>query len=117
MALLLVVGKSMRKESHQKLQLWRSRVHLRIKNCHSEGSAVVQTITQRESGSVHGFVFQGKASKDGETAAQVGTYWGETKVGKHVGCLQPAGKQAEAWDSVGRRVVQMAKGAGKAERP
>ena len=72
MALFLVVGKSMRKENHQKLQLWRSRVHLRIKNCHSEGSAVVQTITPRESGSAHGFVFQGTAGEDGE-AAQVGT--------------------------------------------
>ena len=93
------------------------RADLRIKKCHSEGSAVVQKVTQRESGSAHGFVFQGTADEDGETPVQVGTYQGENKVGKHVGCLQPAGKQAQAWDSVGWPVVQTAKGTGKAERP
>jgi len=64
----------MTKDSHQKLQPKRSRVDLRIKRCHSDDSALVQKLTERESGSAHGFVFQGPSGEDGVTSVQVVTY-------------------------------------------
>jgi len=63
------------------------------------------------------FKFQGPSGNDRETPVQVGTQWGENKLGKRIGCLQPAGKQVQAWDSVERPVVEMANGTGRAERP
>jgi len=78
---------------------------------------VVQKVTWREPGSAHGLVFQGTSGEDGETPVHVGTYWHESKLRKYTGCLQPAGKQVQAWDVVELPVVDMAKGAGKAERP
>jgi len=47
----------------------------------------------------------------------MGTYRGESKVGNYTGCLQPAGKQAQTWDSIELAVLEQASGAGKAERP
>ena len=38
-------------------------------------------------------------------------------MGKQDGCLQPGGKEVQAWDSVGQPAVEMAKGSGKAKRP
>ena len=38
-------------------------------------------------------------------------------MGKQDGCLQPEGKEVQAWDSVGQPAVEMAKCSGKAERP
>jgi len=59
----------MRKDRHQKLQLWISRVDRTIKKCHSLSfySAVVKKVTERESGSAHGLVSQGRSGKNGET--------------------------------------------------
>ena len=34
-------------------------------------------------------------------------------MGKQDGCLQPGGKEVQAWDSVGQPAVEMAKGSGK----
>jgi len=39
------------------------------------GSLVVQEVTQRESGSAHGFVFQGTTSEDGETLVNAEKCW------------------------------------------
>ena len=52
--------------------------------------------------SAHGFLFQR------ETWVQVGTCEDESRVGKRTVCLQPAGKQAQEWHSVGHPVVEMA---------
>ena len=59
MELFWVVG---REGNLQKLQLGSFRVEVIKKKSHSEGSLVVQEVTQRASGSAHGFVFQGKAN-------------------------------------------------------
>jgi len=39
------------------------------------GSLVVQEVTQRESGSAHGFVLRGTTSEDGETSVNAQKYW------------------------------------------
>ena len=91
-------------------------MNTRRKKCHLKGSALAQQVPQRESGLAHDFVFEGTASEDGEMSVKVGTCQGENKAGKCVGCLQPAGKEAQAWDSVGQPMVEMAEGAAKAER-
>lgn len=38
-------------------------------------------------------------------------------MGKQDGCLQPEGKEVQAWDSVGQLAIEMVKGYGKAESP
>lgn len=90
---------------------------MRRKKCHLKGSALMQQVTQRESGLAHDFVFGGTASEDGEMSVKVGTCWGENKVGECVRCPQPAGKEARAWASVWQPMVEMAKGACNADRP
>lgn len=85
--------------------------------CPSQGSALAQQVAQRESGLACAFVFEGTASEDGETSVKAGTCQGESRVGKCVGCLQPSGKEARAWESTGQPMVEMAKGAGQAEGP
>ena len=62
-----------------------------------------------------GFVFQGKASEDRKTSVEVETSWGESKVGKQVGCLQAVGKEAQVQHSAGQSVVETAEGTAKAE--
>ena len=45
-----------------KVKLGRLRFKVRKVKCLSKGGLVVQEVTQRESGSAHGFVFQGTDS-------------------------------------------------------
>ena len=63
------------------MQLGRSRLDTRRKKYYSMGSAVVEKVTQRESGSVQGFVFQGTAREDREISVNEGRCSGESKVG------------------------------------
>ena len=55
----------------KKVYLGRFRLHLKKRLSHSNGSIVVQEITPRESGSAHGFVFQGTGGEGGETSVKV----------------------------------------------
>ena len=63
---------------------------------------------------MHVFVFQGTECEAGQTPVHVWKRQGESKVGKPGGCLQPAGKKQQLWDSVGHPVMDVAKGTGKA---
>ena len=65
MELFLVGG---REGNLHKVQL--GKLEMRKKKSQSKGSVVVQEVTQRESGSAHGFVFQGTASEGGETSVR-----------------------------------------------
>ena len=60
MELFLVVG---REANLHKVQLGRFRLDVLKNKCHSKGSPGVQEITQRVSGSAHGFVVQEKAAR------------------------------------------------------
>ena len=59
MELFLVGG---REGNLHKVQL--GKLEMRKKQSQSKGSVVVQEVTQRESGSAHGFVFQGTAGNE-----------------------------------------------------
>ena len=56
MEIFLGVG---RERNQYNVQLGRFRLKVRKEKCHSKGGFVVQEVIQRESGSAHGFVFQG----------------------------------------------------------
>lgn len=56
------------------------------RNCHPEGSAVVQEDTQGVAGPAHGFVFPRTAREDGEISVRAVRYWGEIE--KTIGRLQ-----------------------------
>ena len=59
------------------MQLRRPRVD--TKKCHSKGSAVVEQVTQGETGSAQGFVCQGTAREDREVSVKEGRWSGESK--------------------------------------
>ena len=59
-------------------------------------------------------MFRGEASEDRETSGEIRRSWGESKVGKQVGYLQSARKQAQVWESIGQPEV-MAKGTARVE--
>lgn len=100
-----------------KVQLGRFRLKVRKEKCLSKGGVVVQEVTQRESGSAHGFVFQG-ADSDGCRDVTEGTEMpGESQVGKQDGCQEPEGKEVQAWASAGQPAAEMSEDSGKAERP
>ena len=61
------LGKGQRRKPPQSAA-WK--LEMRKKKSQSKGSVVVQEVTQRESGSAHGFVFQGTASEGRETSVR-----------------------------------------------
>ena len=54
---------------------------------------MVQELSQRESGSGHGFVFQGTASESGGTSVNAWNSWGESKVGQRDGAYSLHGNR------------------------
>jgi len=60
----------------------------------SKGILVVQQVTQRDSGSAHGFEFQGEISEHGKKSVKLWKCWCECWVGRKDVCLQAEGKKS-----------------------
>lgn len=89
-------GASRRNEDCCKVQLGRLMLDMRRKKYRSVHSAVVQQAILGESGSAHGFVFQGTAREVGGISRGVG-FLLDIEKKERFGCPQSSRKQQQAW--------------------
>jgi len=74
MELFLVVR---REGNLPKMLLGRFRLEVKKKQSPSKGILAVKEVTQKDSGSSHGFEIQGKTSESGETSVKLWKCWCE----------------------------------------
>jgi len=82
---------------------------VREKKSQSKCHLVVQEVTQKESRSLLGFVFQGTESDGFRDISECIEMRGWDLHGKQDECLQPERKDVHVWGSVGQPAIEIAK--------